>query len=74
MQGARGCIDGAGQRRPIYVVVQNVPAIFQFIVNGNRLSQEPDLRSLFLTACEGIQFPTDHFNDPFLVSDSREGS
>ena len=29
----------------------NVPAIFQFIVNGNRLSQEPDLSSLLKSNC-----------------------
>ena len=38
LQGARGHIDGAGQRRPIYVVVITY---LQFTGNGMRPSQEP---------------------------------
>ena len=41
MQGARGRIDGTGQRRPIYVVVKTY---LLFPGHGQRLSQEPHHR------------------------------
>ena len=50
MQGACGRMDGTGQRRPIYVVVQTYLQ-FSSIVNGNRLSQELDLSPLLKSNC-----------------------
>ena len=52
MQGARGRIDGTGQRRPIYVVLKTY---LQFSGHGMWLTQEPPRRILFVDFMYGFR-------------------